>query len=101
MAQLEMFAQGEVLATAGTARRVAWTPPEFAPFPDALARRLEGDLRELQSAQWSPWRPEYAAEEIDKFLSCVARLPPEKRGDLADRFQAELNRLGLTARQGA
>jgi hypothetical protein len=94
MAQLEMFGH-EVISTPGSARRVVWTPPEYTPFPDALCRRLEIDLRRLQSAEWSPWPAERVRDEVEQFLGCVDRLPPDRRGDLAQRFKAELARLGV------
>jgi hypothetical protein len=68
-------------------------PPPFAPFPDALLRRLNAKLRMVRAAEVMPWPQAGAEREADLFLSAVERLPPNRRGDLAEAFRTEIARL--------
>ncbi|MGI9168920.1 MAG: hypothetical protein ACR2FH_01920 [Caulobacteraceae bacterium] len=47
----------------------------------------------VQSADYLPWPPDQARREADTFLATVLRLPPDRRGDLAEAFEAEMGRL--------
>lgn len=70
-------------------------PPEFAPFPDQLYKRLNRTLMMAERAERLPWpEPRVAAYEVEQFLACVERLPPDRRGDLAVRFRTQMTRLG-------
>jgi hypothetical protein len=73
--------------------RPVYTPPQFAPYPDSLLRRLGATLRLVQTAEYLPWPLVQAKREADLFLGCVERLPPDRRGNLAEAFQAEMARL--------
>jgi hypothetical protein len=85
--QLDMFGAAPPLA------RPVFTPPEFAPYPDSLLRRLNATLRMVQTAEYLPWPPAEANRERETFLGAVERLPPDRRGDLAEAFEAEMARL--------
>lgn len=86
--QLDMFGVAE------PAPRAPYVHPEFAPFPDALIKRLRGDLGMLRRCLTLPWEDFEEQREAGLFLACVDRLPPDRRGDLADEFRAEMKRLG-------
>ena len=86
-AQLDMF--GDEPARA----RPLSPPPPFAPFPDALIRRLSATLRMVRAAEVMPWPAAEASSEATLFLSAVERLPPDRRGDLAEAFRIEMARL--------
>jgi hypothetical protein len=85
--QLDMFGE----ATPQVA--VTCAPSPFAPFPEALLRRLGASLRMLRAAEVMPWPPAEAASRAALFLAAVERLPPDLRGDLAQEFSAEISRL--------
>jgi len=74
--------------------RPAYTPPPFAPYPDALLRRLTTTLRMLQAAEVMPWPAREAQSQAELFLGAVERLPEDRRGDLASAFETEMSRLG-------
>ena len=86
--QIDMFGPGPCEP------RAAYTPPPFAPYPDALLRRLTAMLRLLQSAEIMPWPAPEAKSRVQLFLGSVERLPADRRGTLAEAFKAELARLG-------
>jgi hypothetical protein len=85
--QLDMFSE------ATPQPRATAAPPPYAPFPDALLRRLKATLRMLQAAEVMPWREAEAASQAALFLGAVKRLPPERRSGLAEDFQAQFDRL--------
>jgi hypothetical protein len=85
--QLDMF--GETTPQP----RAVYAPPTFAPYPEALIRRLGSTLRMLRGAEVMPWPAAEAAGRAALFLAAVERLPPEMRGDLAADFSAEFSRL--------
>jgi hypothetical protein len=87
-AQLDMFGSSTVEPA-----RVDYVPPPFAPFPDALLRRLNATLRMLQSAEVMPWPAAEAKGRATLFLGAVERLPPDRRGNLAALFRSEWVRL--------
>lgn len=67
--------------------------PEFTPFPTSVAKRLNAEIRSLWPAQCLPWPEARAAEKEASFMARVAMLPPEHRGDIAERYLAEIARL--------
>ena len=73
--------------------RPVHTPPEFAPYPDSLLRRLTATLRMVQSADYLPWPPAEAQRETAIFVGAARRLPPDRRGDLVEAFAAAMARL--------
>ncbi len=73
--------------------RPVFTPPEFAPYPDSLLRRLTATLRMVQAADYLPWPPDQARREAAIFVGAARRLPPDRRGDLVEAFEAAMARL--------
>lgn len=73
-------------------------PPrsQYTHYPEELVKRLGATLRLAERAQFRPWAEWETKTEIKLFHECVERLPPEYRGDLADRFRAQMTRLGLS-----
>lgn len=72
--------------------------PEFTPFPHSVIKRLNADIRWLYPAEWLPWSEEETDRRERDFIARVARLRPEDRGDLVERYQVELARLRAAPR---
>lgn len=90
VSQLDMFADVRP-------ERAAFVRTEFTEFPDSLIRRLGYELRRLEQAEFMWWSVEQLERETRMFMGCVRRLPPERRGDLAERWAVEVRRLGPPA----
>lgn len=67
--------------------------PEFYPFPEAAARRLNADIRRLYHCETLPWSAEELARRDEDFRARLTELHPDWRGDLLERWEAEIGRL--------
>ena len=47
----------------------------------------------VQAADYLPWPPDQARREAAIFVGAAQRLPPDRRGDLVEAFEAAMARL--------
>jgi hypothetical protein len=93
--------QPDMFGVVAQPRKAPPPRPEFTEFPQSLARRLNADIRWLYPCQTLPWSEAELARRDRDFRACVEELHPDYRGDLLERWEAEIGRLTGRASNGS